>query len=97
MILRLNQFQTVVVSQNQISCLLEKYFDDPLHFVPERWLKTENQKQINPHLVLPFGHGARSCIARRFAEQNILALLLRVSELLEAQMNGIYRFVIHFS
>lgn len=74
-------FQTIVVTQNQISCRLEKYFANPHKFSPERWLKLEDQKQtdVNPHLVLPFGHGMRSCIARRFAEQNILILLLRVS------------------
>lgn len=77
----LNYFisQTIIVTQNLISCRLEKYFADPLKFCPERWLKTDSKSNINPFLVLPFGHGMRSCIARRFAEQNILIFLLRVS------------------
>lgn len=53
--------------------------------MPERWLRTVSEEQnkskapTNPYLVLPFGHGMRSCIARRFAEQNMLVLMLRVS------------------
>lgn len=74
--------QTIAVTQNFITCRLEKYFNNPEKFIPERWLKTNGSsaKPINPYLVLPFSHGMRSCIARRFAEQNILVLLLRVSE-----------------
>lgn len=50
--------------------------------MPERWLKSSDatsKVQTNPYLVLPFSHGMRSCIARRFAEQNMLVLMLRVS------------------
>ncbi|KAK3907690.1 Cytochrome P450 302a1, mitochondrial [Frankliniella fusca] len=71
---------TNVVTQNQVICRLEKYFDRPNDFLPERWLK-ENAQHVksNPFLVLPFGHGRRSCIARRFAEQQLLTFLLRVA------------------
>lgn len=79
-------FQTVVVTQNQVICRLPEYFDEPNSFIPERWLRNNNdgtdktikEKSINPYVVLPFGHGPRSCIARRFAEQNLQVLLLRV-------------------
>ncbi|KAL6423544.1 hypothetical protein ACFW04_010238 [Cataglyphis niger] len=76
---------TVVVTQNQIICRLPEYFDEPNSFIPERWLRDSNdeinkmrEKSVNPYIVLPFGHGPRSCIARRFAEQNLQVLLLRV-------------------
>nr|AGT57842.1 cytochrome P450 302a1 [Leptinotarsa decemlineata] len=70
---------TVVVSQNQISCRLHKYFPSPDEFIPERWLKKDPlYKQPNPFLVLPFGHGPRSCIGRRLAEQNMLVLVLKI-------------------
>ncbi|KAE8746854.1 Cytochrome P450 CYP302 [Frankliniella occidentalis] len=71
---------TNVVTQNQVACRLEKYFDRPNDFLPERWLKeSPRQEKVNPFLVLPFGHGRRSCIARRLAEQQLLTFLLRVA------------------
>ncbi|KAL0132045.1 hypothetical protein PUN28_000074 [Cardiocondyla obscurior] len=76
---------TVVVTQNQVICRLSEYFDEPNTFRPERWLRDNNdevkklkEKSVNPYIVLPFGHGPRSCIARRFAEQNLQVILLRI-------------------
>ncbi|XP_071640318.1 cytochrome P450 302a1, mitochondrial [Temnothorax longispinosus] len=76
---------TVVVTQNQVICRLPEYFDEPNSFRPERWLRDSNDKEnklrekpVNPYTVLPFGHGPRSCIARRFAEQNLQVVLLRI-------------------
>ncbi|XP_011332052.1 cytochrome P450 302a1, mitochondrial [Ooceraea biroi] len=79
---------TLVVTQNQVISRLPEYFDEPNSFVPERWLrdntyekcvgKTTRERSVHPYLVLPFGHGPRSCIARRFAEQNMQVVLLRL-------------------
>ncbi|CAH1117643.1 unnamed protein product [Phaedon cochleariae] len=80
---------TVVVSQNQISCRLEKYFASPNEFIPERWLKNESKfEQPHPFLFLPFGHGPRSCIARRLAEQNMIVLLLKLTRKFHIRWNG---------
>lgn len=50
--------------------------------MPERWIKSHpHYKQVSPYLVLPFGHGPRSCIARRLAEQNLLSVILKVSNI----------------
>ncbi|XP_076242279.1 cytochrome P450 302a1, mitochondrial [Calliopsis andreniformis] len=75
---------TVVVTQNQITCRLPEHFSEPDLFKPERWIRenSENKlgggKSVHPYVVLPFGHGPRSCIARRFAEQNMQVLLLQL-------------------
>ncbi|KAF7414571.1 hypothetical protein HZH68_003060 [Vespula germanica] len=88
---------TVVVTQNQVTCRCPEYFDDPYSFIPERWLRknidAESKdfnivKSVNPYLVLPFGHGPRSCIARRFAEQSMLTLLIRMCRELEFTWYG---------
>lgn len=75
---------TNVVTQNQVICRSPEYFSDPDSFIPERWLrngdtlKYKSEKPIHPYAVLPFGHGSRSCIARRLAEQNMLVFILKI-------------------
>lgn len=71
------------MTQNYIACRSAKHFEDPEKFNPDRWIKQAPDQKIirnpiNPYLVLPFSHGMRSCIARRFAEQNMLVVMLRV-------------------
>ncbi|XP_053674492.1 cytochrome P450 302a1, mitochondrial [Anopheles nili] len=78
---------TVVVTQNMISCRQEAYFREPYSFRPERWMR-ETKEPVSPHLVLPFGHGMRSCIARRLAEQSMLVLLLRLVRSYEIEWAG---------
>uniref|UniRef100_A0AAG5DFR8 Cytochrome P450 n=1 Tax=Anopheles atroparvus TaxID=41427 RepID=A0AAG5DFR8_ANOAO len=78
---------TVVVTQNMISCRQETYFRDAAQFIPERWVR-ETREPVSPHLVLPFGHGMRSCIARRLAEQSMLVLLLRLIRSFEIEWAG---------
>ncbi|KAI5750989.1 hypothetical protein M8J77_003161 [Diaphorina citri] len=71
---------TLAVTQNQVSCRLSQYFPGPDQFIPERWLREDPAKQcVSPYLVLPFGHGPRTCIARRSAEQNLQVLIMKVS------------------
>lgn len=75
-------FQTTIVTQNQIACRLKKYFVLPNEFLPERWIKgSPVEAKDNPFLVLPFGYGPRSCIARHLAEQQLLTFLLRVRKI----------------
>ncbi|XP_071440069.1 cytochrome P450 302a1, mitochondrial-like [Hetaerina americana] len=81
---------TVVVTQNQVSCRLEKYFSQPDMFLPERWIRGNShyQQPPSPYLLLPFGHGPRTCIARRLAEQNIQALLLSMIRNFKIEWKG---------
>lgn len=67
---------TVIVTQNQVSCRLPEYFENPNEFLPERWFTKD---AINPFLSLPFGHGPRACIGRRMAEQNVYAALIMIA------------------
>ncbi|CAK9801790.1 Cytochrome P450 302a1, mitochondrial [Anthophora plagiata] len=86
---------TVVVTQNQVICRLSTYFNEPDLFIPERWLrensnsnKINSGKSIHPYVLLPFGHGPRSCIARRFAEQNMQVLLLKICQRFKFSWHG---------
>ncbi|KAF6198655.1 hypothetical protein GE061_008407 [Apolygus lucorum] len=70
---------TLVITQNMAACRQSQYFQDPLKFKPDRWIKgSPTYNQVSPYLILPFSHGPRTCIARRLAEQNLLTLLIKV-------------------
>ena len=56
----------------------DSYFEAPEEFVPERWLRDQDQKLIHPFAALPFGFGSRSCIGKRFAEQEVSLALIKV-------------------
>ncbi|XP_077982434.1 cytochrome P450 10-like [Glandiceps talaboti] len=65
-----------VVRTHCIAGLMEEYFEDYEEYKPERWLREDCQ--IDPHLLLSFGSGARMCIGRRFAEQEMRILLAKL-------------------
>ncbi len=71
----------MVAMNNQTMCLQEEYFDEPDSFIPERWLKDGSATYRAPpaFVMLPFGHGARMCIGRRFAEQEIYLALIKAN------------------
>jgi len=46
-----------------------KYWKDPEKFDPHRWDENSDQLgPITPHCFLPFSHGKRNCLGRKFAE-----------------------------
>ena len=73
-------FQTVVNTGSDIICHMDKYFKDPHEFRPDRWLGG-SRKDIVPFSYIPFGFGARMCIGRRFAEQEIMLAIAEVRDI----------------
>ena len=71
---------TLVALNNQTMCLQERYFPDADQFIPERWLKSDvcHRHELPKFVMLPFGHGVRMCLGRRFAEQEIYLAIIKV-------------------
>jgi hypothetical protein len=62
---------------------MEEHVNKAAEFLPERWLKSsgDSQYRIHPFASLPYGHGARMCLGRRFADLEIQILLAKASAL----------------
>lgn len=58
----------------------DKFYSNSNSFNPKRWIKGNSENNnIHPYGFLPFGFGARMCIGRRLAEQEIYLTLTKVS------------------
>ena len=68
---------TVLVSQNQVACRLEEFFDNPDLFDPERWMPDSVVPDVHNFLVLPFGYGPRGCIGKSIAETSMIMFIIR--------------------
>lgn len=68
-----------VFANSLVTCRLAKYFPQPERFRPERWLG-EARSHIHPFSMLPFGHGARMCVGRRFAELELMTAAAKMVE-----------------
>ncbi|XP_074648866.1 cytochrome P450 10-like [Tubulanus polymorphus] len=69
---------TIVAMNNQTILQDDAYFDEPLLFKPERWLKNTINKTVPKFTMLPFGYGMRMCVGRRFAELAIYLATLKI-------------------
>ncbi|EZA60039.1 hypothetical protein X777_15321 [Ooceraea biroi] len=70
-----------VVFPTLVTGNMEEYVTNAKTFKPARWLiKDAYNEKLHPFASLPYGHGARMCLGRRFADlemQVLLAKLLR--------------------
>ncbi|KAH8020706.1 hypothetical protein HPB51_002655 [Rhipicephalus microplus] len=96
--LLLNALGVPVFANSLVTCRLEKYFPQPEQFRPERWLG-EARGLIHPFSLLPFGHGARMCVGRRFAELELMTTAAKmvqnfIIEPCTQRINTAYVFVV---
>ena len=74
---------TYVVTWPQLFYRQEIFFPNSNEYLPERWIKSRDQtcthlnKSTKFHF-LPFGHGVRSCVGRRFANLEMEILLINL-------------------
>ena len=55
------------------------YVKDPEEFRPERFIKgSPMYENLHPFLLLPFGHGPRMCVGRRFAELEVFTFMSKM-------------------
>ncbi|OWF50844.1 cytochrome P450 49a1 [Mizuhopecten yessoensis] len=64
---------TYVLVGNSLMVKDNRYFEDPEQFMPERWLRsnTTTSQVVKAFANLPFGHGNRNCVGKRFAEREM--------------------------
>ncbi|CAG5114918.1 unnamed protein product [Candidula unifasciata] len=88
---------SVIMSSRRMS-LDPANFPHPLQFKPERWMRdgtlgpdeTGNSKKGSAFACLPFGHGARGCIGRRFAELEMYVAAAKVLQKLQIRVDHSY-------
>lgn len=67
----------------------ELHFNQPTEFIPERFLRGSPQQHgAHPFAFLPFGHGARMCIGRRFAELKVQIVAIQTLRRFKLEYEG---------
>ncbi|XP_044010379.1 probable cytochrome P450 49a1 [Aphidius gifuensis] len=65
-----------VIFQHCIISNKEKYFPHCNEYLPERWMSESERR--HPFASLPFGYGRRMCLGRRFADLEMLIVLIKI-------------------
>ena len=80
---------TMVINYNQVASNYSENFVNPEVFLPERWLRSSpDAKSAHPFAAIPFGHGPRSCIGRRFALLELHCLAIKVLQKYRLEYQG---------
>jgi cytochrome P450 len=69
---------------NALVNMSDKYFIKPSKFDPERW----DRDDIHPYCNLVFGFGARMCIGKRLAEQEIYLTTIKLLQNYRLEYSG---------
>uniref|UniRef100_A0A0B7ATN8 Cytochrome P450 n=1 Tax=Arion vulgaris TaxID=1028688 RepID=A0A0B7ATN8_9EUPU len=78
---------TIISMHNPKAC--RDYFSNANKFLPERWLRSSDgshKEEIPKMASLPFGHGPKNCLGRRFAEQEIYLAVTKVVQKLKIEV-----------
>ncbi|XP_065367559.1 probable cytochrome P450 12d1 proximal, mitochondrial [Calliphora vicina] len=67
----------------------EAFFPQADKYLPERWLRDENNKKdkVDPFSYLPFGVGPRICVGKRLAELEMEVVILKLLRNFEVEFN----------
>ncbi|XP_070493845.1 ecdysone 20-monooxygenase-like [Chironomus tepperi] len=92
---------TFVLCQTMVACLKEENFDDANSFKPDRWLNTKGEFDTSnlpgSSLVLPFGTGKRACPGRKFAEVELIAIIIKLVRAFkityESRFEKVFKFI----
>jgi cytochrome P450 len=80
---------TMLIYYNQVASNDSENFQNPEMFLPERWLRCSPiSKYAHPFSSIPFGHGPRSCIGRRFAHVELYCLIIKVLQKYRIEYHG---------
>ena len=80
---------TMLIYYNQVASNNSENFENPETFLPERWLRSNpDAKCAHPFSSIPFGHGPRSCIGRRFAHVELYCLIIKVLQKYRIEYHG---------
>ncbi|GFY48082.1 cytochrome P450 27C1 [Trichonephila inaurata madagascariensis] len=69
---------TMAVLQTQVACRLERNFERPLEFIPERHTRVGSSMLNNMVLIEPFGRGRRSCPGNFFANNQMQMAISKI-------------------
>ncbi|KAI4462638.1 kicstor complex protein c12orf66 [Holotrichia oblita] len=69
---------TYMLIATKLSSLREEHFEDSLKFKPERWMYPELGKDMESMATIPFGHGAKACLAKDLAEAELSLLIYKL-------------------
>jgi len=80
---------TTLVRVGSVSSNDAANFENPDKFVPERWLRnSEERHSADSFANIPFGHGARSCIGRRFAQLELYVMMAKIVQKFRLEYKG---------